>query len=251
MVTHSSTSRPVQCLCMAERTGCPVLTDLWSYVPIQIKNFNIKILQNASYKTPGDAQDMAVDTLTKTFLIRIFRTSRIDGQVYVTFDSSKSCSLQTKLTSSDAYGQRTRSENAVAFGAPLFSVWTGGPFLSGNRRTRHSAPASSWYLFSTYICLQGPMVRGAPWSHGSGWDSRHGQVFLLCSSSAGLFLTLYAVGGERAEQQRSRRQLQRCPERNASPTIWLKSLVLFATVLELPSYCCPSANESLFVPEQN
>jgi hypothetical protein len=32
MVTHSSTSRPVQCLCMAERTGCPVFTDLWSYV---------------------------------------------------------------------------------------------------------------------------------------------------------------------------------------------------------------------------
>jgi hypothetical protein len=34
MVTHSSTSRPVQCLCMAERTGCPVITDLWSYVLI-------------------------------------------------------------------------------------------------------------------------------------------------------------------------------------------------------------------------
>jgi hypothetical protein len=34
MVTHSSTSRPVQCLCMAERTGCPVFTDLWSYVLI-------------------------------------------------------------------------------------------------------------------------------------------------------------------------------------------------------------------------
>jgi hypothetical protein len=32
MVTHSSTNRPVQCLCMAERTGCPVFTDLWSYV---------------------------------------------------------------------------------------------------------------------------------------------------------------------------------------------------------------------------
>jgi hypothetical protein len=32
MVTHSSTSRLVQCLCMAERTGCPVFTDLWSYV---------------------------------------------------------------------------------------------------------------------------------------------------------------------------------------------------------------------------
>ena len=36
MVTHSSTSRPVQCLCMAERTGCPVLTDLWSYVPSEM-----------------------------------------------------------------------------------------------------------------------------------------------------------------------------------------------------------------------
>jgi hypothetical protein len=35
MVTHSSTNRPVQCLCMAERTGCPVLTDLWSYVLIR------------------------------------------------------------------------------------------------------------------------------------------------------------------------------------------------------------------------
>jgi hypothetical protein len=36
MVTHSSTSRPVQCLCMAERTGCPVLTDLWSYVSVHL-----------------------------------------------------------------------------------------------------------------------------------------------------------------------------------------------------------------------
>jgi hypothetical protein len=26
MVTHSSTSRPVQCLCMAERTGCPIVS---------------------------------------------------------------------------------------------------------------------------------------------------------------------------------------------------------------------------------
>ena len=37
MVTHSSTSRPVQCLCMAERTGCPVFTDLWSYVLMETK----------------------------------------------------------------------------------------------------------------------------------------------------------------------------------------------------------------------
>jgi hypothetical protein len=43
MVTHSSTSRPVQCLCMAERTGCPVLTDLWSYVTVLQKIYNIKL----------------------------------------------------------------------------------------------------------------------------------------------------------------------------------------------------------------
>jgi hypothetical protein len=41
MVTHSSTSRPVQCLCMAERTGCPVFTDLWSYVLDALVNGNI------------------------------------------------------------------------------------------------------------------------------------------------------------------------------------------------------------------
>ena len=41
MVTHSSTSRPVQCLCMAERTGCPVFTDLWSYVSTLYPKFMI------------------------------------------------------------------------------------------------------------------------------------------------------------------------------------------------------------------
>jgi hypothetical protein len=43
MVTHSSTSRRVQCLCMAERTGCPVLTDLWSYVLEFTLSFNITL----------------------------------------------------------------------------------------------------------------------------------------------------------------------------------------------------------------
>ena len=45
MVTHSSTSRPVQCLCMAERTGCPVFTDLWSYVLVfsnALKIYSVK-----------------------------------------------------------------------------------------------------------------------------------------------------------------------------------------------------------------
>jgi hypothetical protein len=43
MVTHSSTSRPVQCLCMAERTGCPVFTDLWSYVTIPLLWLKIEL----------------------------------------------------------------------------------------------------------------------------------------------------------------------------------------------------------------
>jgi hypothetical protein len=45
MVTHSSTSRPVQCLCMAERTGCPVLTDLWSYV-LESPDRRFRLVQN-------------------------------------------------------------------------------------------------------------------------------------------------------------------------------------------------------------
>jgi ribosomal protein L33 len=54
MVTHSSTSRPVQCLCMAERTGCPVLTDLWLYVLNFCKTTNMKILHAASSKVLCD-----------------------------------------------------------------------------------------------------------------------------------------------------------------------------------------------------
>jgi hypothetical protein len=49
MVTHSSTSRPVQCLCMAERTGCPVLTDLWSYV-LEEKEYCIMLWISGSRK---------------------------------------------------------------------------------------------------------------------------------------------------------------------------------------------------------
>ena len=32
MVTHSTTNPPIWGLCMAERTGCPILLSLWSYV---------------------------------------------------------------------------------------------------------------------------------------------------------------------------------------------------------------------------
>ena len=35
VVTHRSTNQPVNCLCMAERTGCPVFSCLWPYVVVQ------------------------------------------------------------------------------------------------------------------------------------------------------------------------------------------------------------------------
>jgi hypothetical protein len=59
MVTHSSTSRPVQCLCMAERTGCPVLTDLWSYVLISHK-FRFQHANNV-LKRPSPTDPSSVD----------------------------------------------------------------------------------------------------------------------------------------------------------------------------------------------
>ena len=32
VVTHPTTNQPISSLCMAERTGCPVILSLWSYV---------------------------------------------------------------------------------------------------------------------------------------------------------------------------------------------------------------------------
>ncbi len=32
VVTHPTTNPPISSLCMAERTGCPILLSLWSYV---------------------------------------------------------------------------------------------------------------------------------------------------------------------------------------------------------------------------
>ena len=73
MVTHSSTSRPVQCLCMAERTGCPVFTDLWSYVLIYsrvwytncvlvhcLSNFSDMDIKESGLKTSHGPTDFVV-----------------------------------------------------------------------------------------------------------------------------------------------------------------------------------------------
>ena len=60
MVTHSNTSCPIQCLCMAERTGCPVFTDLWPYVLIQVYRLIISLKtwprssRLSCFRRPGD-----------------------------------------------------------------------------------------------------------------------------------------------------------------------------------------------------
>ena len=41
VVTHPTTNLPIYCLCMAERTGCPVLNNLWPYVKGMLLNRTI------------------------------------------------------------------------------------------------------------------------------------------------------------------------------------------------------------------
>jgi hypothetical protein len=72
MVTHSSTSRPVQCLCMAERTGCPVLTDLWSYVIIKVGKHFIKLV---------NLEDLAVSRASVAY---ISSTIRLEAKAVLT-----------------------------------------------------------------------------------------------------------------------------------------------------------------------
>jgi hypothetical protein len=68
MVTHSSTSHPVQCLCMAERTGCPVLTDLWSYVlgmlqtcfQLIFRSQAVRLLVSTEWRGPGGGSVLLV-----------------------------------------------------------------------------------------------------------------------------------------------------------------------------------------------
>ena len=36
VVTHPTTNLPIWSLCMAERTGCPILSSLWSYVTVML-----------------------------------------------------------------------------------------------------------------------------------------------------------------------------------------------------------------------
>jgi hypothetical protein len=75
MVTHSSTSRPVQCLCMAERTGCPVFTDLWSYVITAAHKYNINADNTAVRSLASkydDSESRVLRTQAQTLWSRTF-----------------------------------------------------------------------------------------------------------------------------------------------------------------------------------
>ena len=48
VVTHPTTNLPIWCLCMAERTGCPFLTSLWSYVTVNGLSEYLQDTQNGS-----------------------------------------------------------------------------------------------------------------------------------------------------------------------------------------------------------
>jgi hypothetical protein len=75
MVTHSSTSRPVQCLCMAERTGCPVFTDLWSYV---LDSINQIIITGELLKSqPGRYRHQIGSVVHITYDGRVFQLVRM------------------------------------------------------------------------------------------------------------------------------------------------------------------------------
>jgi hypothetical protein len=55
VVTDPTTNPPIWSLCMAERTGCPVLSSLWSYVLAMCLNSSLKrsIHQNSLNESHG------------------------------------------------------------------------------------------------------------------------------------------------------------------------------------------------------
>nr|POE77820.1 hypothetical protein CFP56_09463 [Quercus suber] len=68
VVTHRTTNSPVDCLCMAERTGCPVLSRLWSYVLILVFPLTIypaldPLAQKLDRRWSVPLQDMRSDVM--------------------------------------------------------------------------------------------------------------------------------------------------------------------------------------------
>ncbi|KAF1952803.1 hypothetical protein CC80DRAFT_170370 [Byssothecium circinans] len=57
MVTHSTTSPPVSCLYMAERTGSLVLKILWSYVKVRVKLYIHIATASHSTRKPEQGKD--------------------------------------------------------------------------------------------------------------------------------------------------------------------------------------------------
>jgi hypothetical protein len=71
MITHSSTSRPVQCLCMAERTGCPILSDLWSYVRFLLHVRFLKVWTELGKRRAKDEMESSAGSDREIMLISV------------------------------------------------------------------------------------------------------------------------------------------------------------------------------------
>jgi putative acetyltransferase len=101
MVTHSSTSRPVQCLCMAERTGCPVFTDLWSYVPNGTKLMYMLLSVILGIAAPGTfLRTMLLPSLAILTLYLLFpRSSRSRMATYCILKYSASVVIEKYISS--------------------------------------------------------------------------------------------------------------------------------------------------------
>jgi hypothetical protein len=99
MVTHSSTSRPVQCLCMAERTGCPVFTDLWSYVLERLAISNIILIVPVACQTQA-----GITSVRPTCIPDFFRSG-----TYCSSDRKSRISLP--IVCFDIYGPILPSKN--------------------------------------------------------------------------------------------------------------------------------------------
>jgi hypothetical protein len=149
MVTHSSTSRPVQCLCMAERTGCPVFTDLWSYVLIRLL-MAVMIIINSVSDTSKEAhfalRFWAFLWLTPFHHIHDFFVPKLLSNTHLGAPASHLCCLPLRLVGApmeSPFAITTCTEPSASL---IFSNVTFRSLDRGKRRSHYSNyPVSEKY----------------------------------------------------------------------------------------------------------
>jgi hypothetical protein len=66
VVTHPTTNLPIWGLCMAERTGCPILLSLWSYVTaFEVFHYITPLQTNKSRISPWIFQQVVLDSIPR------------------------------------------------------------------------------------------------------------------------------------------------------------------------------------------